>query len=53
MIGRWGSIPVMAFKVIMMGMSDIEQRRKLGRHVHIGSGEELPVTQPIPEVYWF
>jgi hypothetical protein len=51
MIGRWGSGPVVAYKVIMMEMSDIEQRRKLGRHVHIGSGEKLPGTQPTPELY--
>ena len=53
MIGRWGSGPVVAYKVIMMEMSDIEQRRKLGRHVHIGSGEKLPGTQPTPELYQF
>ena len=49
MIGRWGSGLVVAYKVIVMGMSVIEQKRKLGRHVHIGSGERLPGTQPTPE----
>ena len=53
MIGRWGSGPVVAYKVIMMGMSDIEQRRKLGRHVRIRSGEKLPGTQPTPELCQF
>lgn len=44
-IGRWGSESARFWVDIALGMSDIEQRKKLGKHVHIGKafGEALPI----------